>query len=207
MTEGAGDVLYRLAAGGLEVVFRDEPCWTPGSADNLRRFDREIVLDEDSCRRAVGVTVEREGRVLASAVLRVGAWSPGAQEGSVVVRRDAIYFSAGPQVVALELPSLEPRWMVKVDDACVFGLHEIEEDALLVHGELDVTLLGMDGEIRWQHGGWDIFTGGCHIDGGQVVAVDWNGAVYRWRLSDGEVLQDPPRPVFTPDPHPRCGTE
>jgi hypothetical protein len=46
----------------------------------------------------------------------------------------------------------------------------------------------MDGQVQWRRGGADIFTGGCDIEGDVVVAVDWNGAVYRWRLSDGALL-------------------
>lgn len=68
-----------------------------------------------------------------------------------------------------------------------------QDDAVLVHGEIAITRLGLDGGIQWQRAGWDIFTGGCQVSEGVVTAVDWNGAVYRWRLSDGEVLDDPPK--------------
>ena len=86
--------------------------------------------------------------------------------------------------------------MADLDDACLFDLAEIEgEDAVIVHGELNVTRLGLDGRIQWQRGA-DIFTGGCWMAGDAVVAVDWNGTEYRWRLSDGEPL------ATTPGAHP-----
>lgn len=194
MTEHAADgVLCRIPSGDLEVVLRDESLWSRRSTDNTRSYDREIVVTDDSSWRALGVAVERAGQPLASAVLIVASWCPHAQEGSLITREGVLYLPLGPQVAALSLPSLEPRWVWTVDDACVFGLMEIAgEDALLVHGELLITRLGMDGHIEWQRGGADIFTGGCDIDDDVVVAVDWNDAVYRWRLSDGEVPQRVP---------------
>jgi hypothetical protein len=73
---------------------------------------------------------------------------------------------------------------------------ETGDDALLLHGELWIVRLGLDGSIQWQQGGADIFTGGCWMEDGAVVAGDWNGTEYRRRLFDGEVLG------VTPGAHP-----
>jgi hypothetical protein len=198
MTEHAADgVLYRIPWEDGDVVLRDEPVWSRRSTDNSRSYDREIVITQDSSWRALGVAVERPREAPVSAVLIVASWCPHAQEGSLITREGVLYLPLGPQVAALSLPSLEPRWVRTMDDACVSGLMEIEgEDALLVHGEMAITRLAMDGAIQWERGGADIFTGGCWIERGTVVAVDWNGTEYRWRLSDGEPLG------ITPGAHP-----
>lgn len=182
-----------LAEGALEVELWRDPGHVPGAAHG---YDREIALSPRPG-QATGVEARVEGRRVASVVLVCEDGCPGIMDGDVVMRDGLLVVALRDHVVALALPSLEVRWMTDVDDACVFGLMEIAgADALLVHGELQVTRLGMDGRVQWQRGGGDIFTGGCWIHGGEVVAVDWTGAEYRWRLADGEPL------AVTPGAHP-----
>jgi hypothetical protein len=195
MTDAHAGTL-RLAAGGLEVRLWNDHTYSREPTDNVHTYPREIVI-ADEHRQAVGMSVHQGEQVLTSAVLLFSLGCPGPCEIPPLIREDALYLPLGPQVAALSLPSLEPRWVRTVDDACVFELVEIEgEDALLVHGELAITRLAMDGAIQWQRGGADIFTGGCWIERGTVVAVDWNGTEHRWRLSDGEPLG------VTPGAHP-----
>jgi len=109
------------------------------------------------------------------------------------MREDALFVAVGGQVAALTVPSLELRWAVEVESACILALHDLSgADALLVRGEIEITRLGLDGHAHWQRGGTDIFTGGCSVEGDEVVAVDWGGARYRWRLSDGQLLAETP---------------
>jgi hypothetical protein len=191
MSDSGPDGVLRLATGGLEVALWEDSTYTRGSTDNASRFAREIVLADRHC-KAVEIRVRDDARMLGSAVLLVPMWCSGPREGLVIARDGALYLGAGDEVVALAIPSLEVLWRTKADHACVFGLQEIEgEDALLVHGELEITRLGLDGRIQWQRGGRDIFTGGCVIDDDEVIAIDWDGAEYRWRLSDGEMLVGP----------------
>lgn len=190
MTGSPDDGAVTLAEGALEVELRRAPGYVPGAGE------REIAL---SPRRGQATRVEArvDGRAVASAVLLCEDGCPDIMDGDALLRDGTLFVAMRDHVVALALPSLEVRWMTDVDDACIFGLMEIAgADALLVHGELNVTRVGLDGRIQWQRGGGDIFTGGCWMDGDAVVAVDWTGAQYRWRLEDGELLG------MTPDAHP-----
>jgi hypothetical protein len=184
---------FTLGDAALEVELWRDPTYTPRSADNVHRYGREIAVGGHHG-RATGVEVRVDGRALESAVLLCDAGCPGIAHDQAVLRDGTLYVAMRDHVAALALPSLEVRWMADVDDACVFGFVEIEgEDALLLHGELWITRLGLDGRIRWRQSGADIFTGGCWIADGVVVAADWEGAEYRWRLADGELLGMTPR--------------
>ncbi|HEX6041176.1 hypothetical protein [Longimicrobium sp.] len=185
-----------LIEGALEVELWRDPTYTPGSADNVHRYGREIIVGGHRG-KATGVEARVDGRAVASAVLLCETGCPGVMDGDALLRDGTLFVSLSDFVVALRVPSLEARWMTDVDGACPFGLMEISgADALLVHGELWITRLGLDGRVQWRQGGADIFTGGCWIVGDEVVAADWNGAEYRWRLSDGELLG------VVPDAHP-----
>ncbi|HYW11128.1 MAG TPA: hypothetical protein VE871_04200 [Longimicrobium sp.] len=190
---------FTVGDGALEVEFWSDPAYESGSARNAHRYGREIVVGAHQ-RRATGVEVRVDGVPVASAVLLCDAGCPAVSSTSTALRGGTLYVSMQDHVAALSLPSLDTRWMTDVDDACVFGFVEVAGmDALLVHGELCISRLGLDGRIQWQQGGADIFTGGCWMADGVVVAADWNGTEYRWRWSDGEALG------VTPGAHPPTG--
>ena len=186
----SGSRLEALTLGddALEVELWRDPTYTPGSADNVHRYGREIVVGGRQG-QATGVEVRVRGRPVSSAVLLCDAGCPGMADGRAVLRDGTLCVAMRDHVAALDLPFLDVRWTTDVDDACVFGFVEIEgEEALLVHGELWITRLGLDGRIQWRRGGADIFTGGCWMEADVVVAADWEGTEYRWRLGDGEPL-------------------
>lgn len=194
MTGSPREDAFTLGDGALEVELWNDPAWSPDFVGDPGRYGRAIVLAEER-RQATGIEVRVDGRVSNTAVLLGEMGCPGISSGNAVLRGDSLVLTMSAIVVQLAVPSLEPRWIVDLDDACMFGLMELPgEEDLLVHGELLITRLGMDGAIRWQQSGFDIFTRGCEIRDGVVVAVDWIGAEYRWRLSDGEPLSMPRSP-------------
>jgi hypothetical protein len=194
MTDSLREEAFTLGTDALEVEIWRDLAWSPDSTGDPRAYGRVIEVSQPH-RQASGIEVRVDGRVVSSGVVLGEMGCPGISSGDALVRGDTLLVAMAATVVALELPSLQVRWMTHLDDACIFGVMEIaDEDAVLVHGELAIRRLGMDGAIQWERSGFDIFTGGCWIEDGQVVAVDWNGATYRWRLSDGEVIQ-PPTPA------------
>lgn len=187
---------FTVGDGALEVELWLDPAYAPGAAETLHRYGREIAVGRHHG-QATGVEVRVDGDPVASAVLLCDAGCPGVSSTGAVLRDGTLFVAMRDHVAALYVPSLEVRWMTDVDDACVYGFVGIEDhDALLLHGELWITRLGLDGTIQWQRGGEDIFTGGCWMVDGAVAAADWNGTEYRWRLADGEVL------AVTPGAHP-----
>jgi hypothetical protein len=183
---------FTLGEGALEVELWRDPAWSPDSTGDASRYGRVVSLSEPH-RQAVGIEVRVGGRAVSTALVLGEMGCPGISSSDAVLRGDTLVLAMAARVAALALPSLEPRWQIDTDDACIIGLMEVPgEDDLLVHGELYVTRLAMDGAVRWQRSGFDIFTGGCVVRDGVVTAVDWNGAEYRWRLSDGELLGTTP---------------
>lgn len=166
---GSRPEAFTLGDDALEVELWRDPAYTPGCADTAHRYGRKIEVGGGNG-QATGVEVRVRGRPVSSAVLLCDAGCPGIAGGQAVLRDGALYVAMRDRVAALDLPSLDTRWTVDVDDACVFGIEEIGgADSLLVHGELWITRLGLDGRIQWQRGGADIFTGGCRMEDEAVV--------------------------------------
>ena len=100
---------------------------------------------------------------------------------------DRIAVAIGGYVVCIKVPTGEVMWIAEGDGACCFGVHALSsESAVVVHGELEISKLTLDGEIVWQSGGEDIFTGPFEIEETGIRAVDFNGKVYWIRLDTGE---------------------
>ncbi|MBB4635493.1 hypothetical protein [Longimicrobium terrae] len=193
MIEGDEPGVLRLDAGSWTVLIRDELTYTPNSADNPRRYDREIVLGQE-LGRAAGVEVYHDGRRVRSVALITFPAMPPADEARALVRGDLLILALGQDVHAFGIPGLEPRWETEADPACVFALHAfVGSDDLIVRGELSISRLGLDGAIRWSGGGRDIFTGDFAIGEDDVMTTDWNDDVYRFRLADGAVIESPSR--------------
>lgn len=198
------DGVLRLAAGALDVALWTDHTYTRNSADNVHTYDREVAFTSGGPHtwEAVGVRVSEGERVVGSAVLLVLLGCRGPCAETVVARPDTLYVSVGTEVAALNLPSLQVRWETRSQMGCVAGLHEIPgEEALIAHGEISIARVEPDGRLAWEQSGRDIFSGELRIADGAVEVADWNGDVYRFRLSDGEILAGPP-PARVPAPRP-----
>lgn len=198
MIADTSDGVLRLAAGGLEVALWEDHTYTRNSADNVHRYDREVVFADEHW-IAFGVRVSEGDRVLASVVVLSLIGCGTLRRERVVAREGVLLLPDGGEVVAFELPSLRERWRARTEGGCVSALHPVPgDDALIVHGELTIARLSADGRIAWERGGRDIFSGALRMEGDAVEVTDWNEDVYRFRLADGEVLAAPPPPPPRP---------
>ena len=59
-------------------------------------------------------------------------------------------------IFGLTLPGLELKWQTQADQSTCFEIHKLCED-YIVHGELLISRLDREGNIKWQFGGSDIF--------------------------------------------------
>jgi hypothetical protein len=107
-------------------------------------------------------------------------------ENSLLLDGDRALVACGAYLFALDLPSLRLEWATEVDWASCFAVYKIGGD-YLVHGELSISRLSPDGNIRWQASGRDIFTGPFSIDEGFVLAEDFDKNRYRIDLASGRI--------------------
>ena len=175
--------IMRIASpvGAIELV--NEPTYSFGSSDNIRRYPLERALADRSLRSSThGVLLDGEP----AAVVSSSGGASTIHEHSGVVEGGSLYIAVGDSVVCMNLRPFEIKWSVQVDAATCFGIYfDARHNALISHGELEIARLSSDGVILWSQSDADIFSEGFSILPGYVEAIDFNGQTYRFGYETG----------------------
>ncbi len=170
-------------AGSLELI--NEPTYSFGSADNVRRYVFAKNLDRDCCSTSIhGVLLNGEPLAL----FGDSGGCSGVHPNSAVILQDMLFLAVGRHVVCLRLEPFEFLWALQIDPCTCFGIHyEEAHDALISHGELEISRFTKDGARVWSSSGADIFSEGFKL-GPQCIEVrDFEGTDYRFDYGSGDV--------------------
>jgi hypothetical protein len=169
------------SAGELEIV--NEPAYTFGSADNVRRYPIAENLNAPAKPCSVhGLFLDGEPLAVFGAV----GGATGVHARTAIYFDDRLYLAICDRVLRLRLSPTEKDWSLSVDPATCFGIYlHAPTSTLLSHGELQVTRFTPQGSILWQSSGQDIFTEGFSVEGDIVRVVDIDGYEHRFRITDG----------------------
>ena len=167
----------------IEIL--DEPTYTFGSSDNLRRYSFELDLSGGYRHSFVhGVLIDSQPVAVFGAC--GGATQP--HSNSLLKHGDRYYLAVGSFVVCFSIDPFKHYWALAIDPATCFGVHCCRDSgALISHGELEISRFTESGNILWSASGADIFSEGFALHAGVAEAIDFNGKVYRFGLSDGRV--------------------
>jgi hypothetical protein len=170
------------------VTLLDDPTYTPGSADNVRQYDREYCLvKEYRPSSQCGLVCTQSAGATHSCILLAGGGASRVHEHSAVIVEGTCFVGVGDIVCSLSLPTLELSWATKVDGATCFGVYYCpQHDCLLSHGELEISRLSLRGDLVWSTGGRDIFSEGFRIIGDHVEAIDFYHGLYRIDIATGQ---------------------
>jgi hypothetical protein len=158
----------------------------PGSVDP-RAYVHTFVLDPNFKPAAqYGLTCLRDGSTCGSATLATSIGRPDVHPHACVLLDDRCIVAVGTHVCALGLPDLALRWELEADRAACLGLYQTADDKhVVVHGELEICKITVDGRREWAYAGRDIFTGDCTLVEGAVLVADFNGQRYAIDLERG----------------------
>ena len=173
---------FQTPAGTLSLI--DEPVYSFGSVDNSRQYSSERLLDSIYSPSSIhGILLDDKPLI----VLGDAGGCTGIHEHSLILHNEAIYIAVGRHVVKLNLFPLSVAWALRVDDATCFGVYvNVERNALLSHGELEVCRFSEAGEILWSAHGADIFSEGFSLHPQYVQAIDFNHNSYQFGYDHGE---------------------
>ena len=169
------------------VTLINEPVYSFGSADNVRRYNTEVDLT-GGCQPSSIHGLIVDGRP--TMVIADSGGASGVHEHSLLIHDTWVYVAVGAHVVCFKLGNLSPDWTLKTDEATCFGVHySRQHDALISHGELEITKFSPDGRILWAAGGADIFSEGFALLDECIEAVDFDGRRYSFDYATGETTR------------------
>ena len=167
--------------GKVELV--DEPMYTFGSMDNARTYQFSKNL------AAEGLPTSIHGVLLNNEPIAVFGESGGCSaihSHSAIFVNGHIFLAVGNSVACMRLSPFEFKWAKQVDSATCFGIYyQPQHQALISHGELEITRLSRDGDIQWSASGADIFSEGVSLLADFLEATDFNGNVYHFDYEHG----------------------
>jgi hypothetical protein len=93
----------------------------------------------------------------------------------------------GSFVLGVEIPSSAVLWQYCSHADAYFGLYlDHDHSSILIHGELHILKLSLQGTVLWTTSGRDIFTGPFEVTAEAIYATDFNGDIHRIDLDTGE---------------------
>jgi hypothetical protein len=114
-------------------------------------------------------------------------------EHSAACARNTLVAIVGSFTICLTPDLQTVLWQRRCDIASCLGIYALPgEQELIVHGELTITKLTVDGEIVWQTAGRDTFTGPFSLTSTAAFATDFYGTRYMIGLPEGNIIVMPP---------------
>ncbi len=166
----------------------DEPTYSFKSADNLRRYESEVRMDDSTPYSIHGVSIDGQWSVIFGA----GGGPTSVHRHSAVEVDGRLVLAVGNQVVCLSLQTGQMEWSLEVDWASCFGVYwDQRHQALISHGEIQVSRLSLQGEKIWATEGRDIFTEGFRCLPDAIEVIDFEHDVYLLDYLTGSILSRP----------------
>lgn len=170
------------------ILIADEPAYRFGSTDLSATYAEEVRLDADNATSIHGV--KAHGRW--SAIFGAGGGCSTVHQHSAVEKGDRLYVAVGNRLVCLDVATGSLTWSRQVDTATCFGVHCDEpHNALICHGEVEISRISLDGDTIWTAAGEDIFSEDVQCLPTAIQAVDFNRSVYLFDYETGALLNRP----------------
>lgn len=150
--------MKRYIHNGFVIEIVNEPDYRIGTADNKFNYSKQYFNEDGYIYSASGhaVKVFLHDRQIYSCIVIGGMGATGVSENSSVLDIDQLAICCSDMIFCLSIPDLELKWMTKTDDITCFQIFNLQDD-YIVHGELAISRIDKNGNIKWQYGGTDIF--------------------------------------------------
>ena len=161
---------------------------------NLSKYD--YVYDDNSGHvlpTMFRIKTFKDNELLKSAIIAsIGGGMPD-YKNTTIFESERILVCCSNSIFCLSIPELNLVWKRQADHGWCFGIYKYQ-DSYIVHGEVEISRIGKDGNIIWQKSGADIFTTksgekSFELTDDFIIANDFENRVYKWSY-DGEEFTD-----------------
>jgi hypothetical protein len=161
--------------------------YTLNSSDNIEEYKYEYFQGTQNEDRVYptskqGIRVFENEEELNSAIVCEVGGATGIQENSFLVEEDNILICCCDKIYSLKIPELSINWTKRLDPATCFAIYKFKGD-LIIHGELQISRIDLQGNEKWNFGARDIFvtqdgTESIQIEQETIKLKDWEGYEY-----------------------------
>lgn len=136
----------------------DDPSFEYASADNRFDYSKDYSSVDEGYKATSkhGIKIYQDGKERNSCIILGAGGGTGIYNNSSVVGLGLLLVCCANNIFCLSLPALNLIWNIQVDDASCFSIYKLHKD-YIVHGELTISRIDKNGNIKWQYGGNDIF--------------------------------------------------
>jgi hypothetical protein len=168
--------------GRIELI--NETAYTFCSTDNVHRYLFAKNLAEEFRPTSIhGVLLNGEPL----AVFGDSGGGSGIHEHSAILIHGLLYLAVGSHVVCFRPTPFEYRWALQTDTATCFGVYFDEtHNALISHGELEISRFTEEGQLVWSKSGADIFTEAFSLQPQFIEVLDFNKQTYHFNYGTGD---------------------
>ena len=172
-----------LEKSPYRIKLVDAEKYTLSSVDNIEVYDIEYFQDNRYRPTSKhGIRLFENGQEIKSAIVCATGGATGIHENSAIIADSALYLCCCDNIYSLAIPSLDLNWNKRIDPATCFGIYTYK-GGLIVHGELQITRIGTNGDQKWTFGARDIFvtqdsTDSFKIKEDKIYLRDWEGFDY-----------------------------
>jgi hypothetical protein len=178
------------------MSFQDVNVYDPVFWDSIPDMHQHLAWPVDDIRWATSaVLISLESGEERKRLYSISSGSPTrvGVKSALCIGSDIIYVQ-GSYAARLDVANWRIAWRVDLDLGSCFGVYADPDDpsAVIIHGELEISKLSLNGDILWKVGGADIFVepeGSTFILQNHTVKTrDWNGSTYTIDTTTGHLI-------------------
>jgi hypothetical protein len=169
----------------IELV--NDEYYSLNSTDNITYYNHIYIDDSENQgrydrRSKHGIRIKKGDEELTSALIFGDAGATTIHKNSFIVFNNALLVCCSNKIYALNLPDLALNWCKTLDLITCFAIYALDQD-FLIHGELQITRIDIEGNEKWTFGAKDIFvtqdgSDACTIQENMILLKDWQGNTY-----------------------------
>lgn len=172
-------------SGKYRIELKREESFSGHSTDNFTSYQKaHFEQSKFECTTQIGLYIFENGVLISSAIIGSYGGGSGIHKNSQVVEHNRIVVCCSDSIFCLCIPDLSLIWKAKADGITCFEIFK-RHQSYIIHGELEISRLDLDGRIMWQRSGADIFTTPEGKDDFEVTqeyirATDWENRTYKF---------------------------
>ncbi len=164
-------------------LFKDET-YTENSGDNIVSCEKVYSMGCGYNSTKIGIRIYENDEIIKSALISSCGGATNIHKNSQIIENDRIIVCCSDSVFCLSIPNLDLIWKTQADSCTCFEIFKFKE-SYIIHGEIEISRLNLNGEIMWQESGVDIFTteegiNDFEITESYIKAIDWGNRIYKF---------------------------